>query len=179
MASCEELESAILDRAAGTLPPAEVVTLQAHLDGCPRCRAWASSCEEAVRLVALPEPSEAELRVFAHLPARVRAEFRDRPRRSAWGRALVTTALGGAALAAVLLVVAPLWGARPGGKGPGFAPPFAATEEEQDASELVAWALSDPLEDQGLAGFADEGLEDESVESSEASELDLEWEQTE
>jgi anti-sigma factor RsiW len=171
MASCDELESAILDRVAGTLAPAEAAALQVHLDGCPRCRAWQSSCVEAVRLASLPEPSEAELKIFAHLPARARAEFRERSRSSRWGRVLIATALGGAALASLLLVVTPRMGS-------GRDTLFAAAEEP-DESELVAWALSDPLEDQELTAFADEGLDDESVEPGEASELDLEWEQTE
>jgi len=178
MATCDQMESAILDRAAGTLPPDEAAAVQAHLEGCPRCRSWLASCEEAVRLAALPEPSEAELRILAHLPSRARAAFRERTQRSPWGRALVAFTLGAAALAAVLLVVTPLRGDR--GHRP--AAPFAAAVEDQDASELVAWALSDPLEGQGLDEFADEaveGVDDEAVDPGDGSELDLEWEQTE
>src|SRR5262245_46009349 len=108
MAACDELEGMILDRAAGALGPDESAALDAHLGGCPRCRAWLSSCEEAVRLASLPPPSEVELRMFAQLPARTRSAFRQRAQGSAWGRPLMGLALAAAAAAAtavVLLVV--------------------------------------------------------------------------
>jgi len=163
MATCEELESQILDRVVGTLPEAEVGGLEAHLDGCPRCRSWRASCEEAVRLAALPAPSEAERRTFAHLPSRARAAFRERASGSSRGRWLVAAA-GAATLAALLLTP------HPAGRGQ------APADEEASAEELVTWALSDPLEDE--LATADEGdvagLDDEVIEPGRGLDLDLE-----
>ncbi|HVE82515.1 MAG TPA: zf-HC2 domain-containing protein [Myxococcales bacterium] len=165
-AACVELESLILDWAAGTLASSEAAALQAHLDGCGRCRAWASVCQEAVQLAALPPQSEAELRVLAQLPARARAAFRERRRRSRWGRPLLAASLGAAAVSAALLVAAPRWRAA-------SVPPAPEGEE----SELVAWALSDPLDDAAAVADPDEDADEESLEQG--PEMDLEWEQTE
>lgn len=162
MAACEELESIILDRAAGTLSPAEAEALEAHLAGCSGCRAWADSCEEAVRLAALPEASEAERQLLTHLPARARAAFRERSRRAPLGKPLIAGVLGAAAVVAALVLaprVAPV------------EPRAGMAVEDVDSSELEAWALSDPLEDQ------DEAVEDDSIDPGDSPELD--WEQTE
>jgi anti-sigma factor RsiW len=165
MAGCDDLEARILDRVAGTLPAEESAALQAHLDGCPRCRAWAASCQEAVQLATLPEPSEAEVRLFAQLPGRARAAFRGRAQRPAWGRPFALGALGMAALAAVLVVGGPRW--RAGGAGS----PLAAALEEQEPSELETWALSDPLEDPD-----EQVADDASVEPEDVADLDLDTE---
>ena len=176
MATCDELESQILDRVAGTLPEAKAGALEAHLEGCPRCRSWRASCEEAVRLCALPPPPEAELRTFAHLPSRARAAFRERAPGFPRGRWLAAAA-GVASLAALLLVVTPGWRARlhPGSQGQALASEGAGA----GAEELVTWALSDPLEDE--LAFADEGdaaeVNDEVIDPGRG--LDLDWEQTE
>src|SRR5262249_13724403 len=111
------LESLILDRATGALSKEEDAALQAHLDGCPACRAWLASCEEAVQLARLPEPAEAEARIFAHLPVRTAVAFRERrSNRGSWGRPMLSAAFGAAVVAAVMLVGGPRWGAHAGPK---------------------------------------------------------------
>ncbi len=175
MATCDELESQILDRVAGTLPEAKAGELEAHLEGCPHCRSWKASCEEAVRLCALPASPEAELRAFAHLPSRARAAFRERTRESHRGRWLAVTA-GVAALAALLLVVTPGWRARLHPESEGQALVTEGEGEGTGAEELVTWALSDPLEDE--LAFADEGdaaeANDEVIDPGRGLDLDLE-----
>jgi anti-sigma factor RsiW len=165
MSACEELEARILDRVAGALPPEESAALQAHLDGCPKCRAWAAACREAVELAALPEPSEAEVRLFAQLPGRAGAAFRERARRPSWARPVALGVLGAAALAAVLVVGGPRWRSRGGPSPP------AAALEAQEPSELETWALSDPLEDP-----EEQVLDDASVEPDDFADLDLDTE---
>lgn len=165
MAGCEALEAKILDRAAGALPPEESAALKAHLDGCPRCRAWAASCEEAVRLSTLPEPSEAELRLFSQLPGRARAVFRERVNRPGWGRPLAIWLLGAAAVAAVMVVAAPRW------RGHRASSPAAVAPADQEPTELETWALSDPLEDPD-----EQVVDDGSVEPDDGTDLDLDTE---
>jgi anti-sigma factor RsiW len=166
MAGCDELEAKILDRAAGALPPEESAQLQAHLDACPRCRSWAASCLEAVELATLPEPSEEELRLFAQLPGRARAAFRERAQRPVWGRPLAVGLLGAAALAAVLVTAGPRWRRH----GPA-APAASALEAQQEPTELEAWALSDPLEESD-----EQVMDDASVEPDDMTDLDLDTE---
>ncbi|HEY8206673.1 MAG TPA: zf-HC2 domain-containing protein [Myxococcaceae bacterium] len=167
MAGCEAWERAILDRVAGALPDGEAEALQAHLDGCEHCRAQLASGEEAVKLAALPAPSEAELRLFDQLPGRARAAFRERSQRAPWGRPWVAL-LSAAAVAGLVMVV----GGRHG------AAPAEPARVEVESSELVTWALSDPLEDQdelALAGAADD-VDDGLVETGDIPDLDLDSE---
>ncbi|HYV49850.1 MAG TPA: zf-HC2 domain-containing protein [Myxococcaceae bacterium] len=172
MAGCEELESKILDQVAGALPEEESAAVQAHLAGCPRCQAWAASCREAVQLAALPEPSEVEQRLFAQLPGRARAAFRERAQRPAWGRSVAVGLLSAAALAAVLVAAGPRW--RGHRAGPSLAA-AAMVEQDPGPSELETWALSDPLEDPDEQVMVDDG----SVDTDDVTDLDLDTESME
>ena len=68
---CDDVERAVIARAAGRLNPAGVGRLEAHLDGCPACREAVAGQEEvaavlSARPVAEP-PFGFATRVMAHL----------------------------------------------------------------------------------------------------------------
>ena len=69
--SCDDVERAVIARAAGRLDPAGVERLEAHLDGCPACRGAASGqVDVAAVLSARPDaapPPALVTRVMAHL----------------------------------------------------------------------------------------------------------------
>ena len=71
---CDDVEHAVARRASGRLDPAGAQRLQAHLDGCPSCRA-AVAGQEAVVAVLSARPAAAAPMGFA---ARVMARL-DRP----------------------------------------------------------------------------------------------------
>lgn len=71
---CDDVERAATRRASGRLDPAGVQRLQAHLDGCPGCRA-AVAGQEAVAAVLSQRPDAAAPLGFS---ARVTARL-DRP----------------------------------------------------------------------------------------------------
>ena len=68
---CDDVERAVIARAAGPLDPAGVERLEAHLDGCPACReAAAAQRDVAAVLSARPDgvpPLAFATRVMAHL----------------------------------------------------------------------------------------------------------------
>jgi anti-sigma factor RsiW len=63
--ACSGYETALADRAAGILPPAERARLERHLEACPACRAEADLLGQALDLAALPPPPPAELAAVA------------------------------------------------------------------------------------------------------------------
>ena len=69
--SCDDVERAVIARAAGRLDPAGVERLEAHLDGCPACLGAASGqVDVAAVLSARPDaapPPAFATRVMAHL----------------------------------------------------------------------------------------------------------------
>ncbi len=70
---CDDVERAVIARAAGRLDPAGVERLAAHLDGCAACREAAGSQDDvAAVLSARPDaapPLGFATRVMAHLDA--------------------------------------------------------------------------------------------------------------
>ncbi len=92
---CQELHRKMSLALDGRLPPGERRQLDAHLDSCPACaREW-RSWQEIDRLFAgapmMPPPED--------LAERIMVRIRQRPERRALGPALITLALGLAALA--------------------------------------------------------------------------------
>jgi anti-sigma factor RsiW len=105
--ACAELESALLDRAAGALDPAAEAKLEEHLRSCAACRAEAESIAVTLGLAALPAPTDREL-AFADgiAPAALSALRRERSRRSSLRRVAAGLAVAAAATLMVLLPAA-------------------------------------------------------------------------
>lgn len=157
MSTCDELESKILDRVGGAASPEDDDLVNAHLAGCPDCRTWLSSCEEAVSLAALPSLTAGDERVLDELPDRARAAFRARRRRSRIRWAAAGVALAAASVAVAVVVPGTLPG-RSGARG------AAAMVDGIPAADLSAWALADPLEEELFASLDDgddEGLDED------------------
>ncbi len=55
--SCRKWRESLGAYALGDLPAGERAALEAHLDGCPGCRAEASSLRDVVRLLGLVDPA--------------------------------------------------------------------------------------------------------------------------
>ena len=68
---CDDVELAVLARAAGRLDPAGVERLEAHLDGCPACREAVAGQEDVAAVLSARPVAELPLgfatRVMAHL----------------------------------------------------------------------------------------------------------------
>ncbi len=105
MKTCEDLALLLSLRAAGALDPAEAARVEAHLEGCPSCRAEAAEAAEALALAALPPPSEAERRAVRDLPARALEALHRSERRRGLGKRIAAGIA--VAAAAVALVLAP------------------------------------------------------------------------
>jgi anti-sigma factor RsiW len=105
---CSELETLLLDRAAGSLDAAAAGRLEAHLAGCEACRAEAASLEAAIAAARLAPPSEAELRALERAQAATLRHWRG-AEGSRRNRSLVQGFSAGFAVAAAaaVLVVAP------------------------------------------------------------------------
>jgi putative zinc finger protein len=113
--SCREWRLRLGAYALGDLPAEERAAVDAHLDGCPRCRAEAESLGAVAKLLPLADPSGFEApaprpaadlgeRIAAAIGGEERVERRQRQRRR-FGFALggVTAALAAAALAVFAL----------------------------------------------------------------------------
>jgi anti-sigma factor RsiW len=101
-ATCRALEPLLSLHASGALEPEEAARLDAHLEGCPACRAELAAARELLGLVQLPAPAAAETLLLADLPSRTLGELRRRERRRGLGRRLL---VGGAVAAAILLAL--------------------------------------------------------------------------
>lgn len=123
------------ERASGSLSPADSLWLDAHLQGCERCRKAVKDYERAFGMARLPAPTEEERAALTFLPGRVRVALEEeRVRGSGW-RPL---ALGLAAAVALVFVVRPiaLRIVREGGATPTAA--TAGAWEEPDVDALLA-----------------------------------------
>jgi len=119
--SCREWRESLGAYALGHLPDEERASLEAHLEGCPACRAEAESLIAVSRLLpqADPErfgpaptpPPELGKRIAATIGAEQRSRRRDRRLRLGFG-------LGGAAAAAAAAVLAIFVLFDNGGTGP-------------------------------------------------------------
>ena len=98
--ACRELQPLLSLHAAGALSPDEAAVVEAHLAGCPACRAEVARDAEVLGLAALPPIAEAEQAALADLPARTRRALRTRSARRLRARKLVTVL----AIAAVALI---------------------------------------------------------------------------
>lgn len=123
---CRDWRVSLGAYALGQLDDGEKAGLEAHLDGCPKCRAELETLSGVARLLphadpvrfeSAPEPS-AELgrRIFASVEAERRAEKKRRRRRRGFGFGFGGVAVAAAAAALALVII-------PGGAGSGPASP--------------------------------------------------------
>ncbi len=116
--SCREWRPLLGAYALGDLPAGERAGLEAHLDGCPECRAEAESLGSVARLLPLADPARFERpapRPSPELGERVAAAIGGERqvavrRRRRFGLALSATAVAAAAAVLALVVL-------PGGSG--------------------------------------------------------------
>jgi putative zinc finger protein len=108
--SCREWREALGAYSLGRLGEEERVALEAHLEGCPGCRAEAESLRAVATLLPHADPAHFEqpapappAELGARIAATIRAERRTRRRRRQWRLGL---GLGGAAAAAAAAVLA-------------------------------------------------------------------------
>jgi anti-sigma factor RsiW len=143
--ACREIEVLLSLAAAGALEGAEAARVDAHLEGCPACRAEKDSLGSLLDLARLPPPSAAESLVLADLPARTLRDLRHRQRRGLVARRTLTGAAVAAAAVLALLAPAllrshgPVLEARPAAEVAS-----AATWEEPDMTAL--WNASAVLD---------------------------------
>jgi hypothetical protein len=105
---CPEHETALIDRAAGSLDAAATARLETHLAGCEACRAEAAALEAALAAARLPPPSEAEQRALDRAQVATLRHWRG-AEGSRRNRALMQGFSAGFAVAAAaaVLVIAP------------------------------------------------------------------------
>lgn len=116
--SCREWRESLGAHALGQLPEEERAALEAHIEGCPGCRAELESLSGVARLLPLADPTRFETAPAAppsladRVVATIRAEARaGRKRRRRRGLALGGAATAVAAVALALIVL-------PGGGNP-------------------------------------------------------------
>ena len=100
--ACRELEVLLSLSAAGALEGADAARLEAHLEGCPACRAEREKLAELLGLARLPPPGAEEAALLSDLPSPMLRELRRRERR---GQLLRRALAGGAVAAAVALAI--------------------------------------------------------------------------
>jgi anti-sigma factor RsiW len=128
---CHELEVALSLRAVGALDADEGARLEAHLAGCPGCRAELERTTALLDLARLPPPTLAEHRALSDLSVRVASAMRPEvaPVRAGSGlrsaRRLAAGILVASGVAAVAIVPLVVRRQRP---------PAAATEVSETAS---------------------------------------------
>lgn len=128
--SCRDFEVLLSLRAAGALDPRDAARVEGHLAHCRSCAADAEDTAAALALARLPEPTEAERRVFRDLPAGALEGVRRSDRRRATAKKYAVAALAVAAAAAFALAPALL---RRSGEAPVRT---AAAWEQPDLDEL-------------------------------------------
>jgi hypothetical protein len=116
---CREWRESLGAHALGQLPEDERATLEAHLEGCPECRAELQSLAVVARLLPLADPAH-----FGTAPApppsladRVAATIRAERRSARRHRLRLGLTFSGATAAAAAIVLAIF--VLPGGSGPG------------------------------------------------------------
>jgi len=116
--SCREWREALGAHALGTLPEGERAALEAHLEGCPECRAELDALARVARLLPLADPAHFDAApapppaLADRVAATIRAERRAQRRR----RWRLGFAFGGATAAAAAAVALALF-VLPGGGG--------------------------------------------------------------
>jgi anti-sigma factor RsiW len=156
--TCRDFDVLLSLRAAGALDAAEAARLEAHLAGCPACRAGADDLAAALDLAKLPPVSDAERRAFDALPARTLAALRREARVRSIAKRVAAGLVAAAAAAAVVLAPALLHRrAAPPGQGPaaGWEQPDLDTIWS-DASVLDLDASTDTSADATGAGQGQE-----------------------
>jgi anti-sigma factor RsiW len=160
--SCHALQPLLSLRAVGALAPDEAATVEAHLTGCPACRAEAERDAEVLGLAALPPISEPERAALSDLPARTLGALRRRAARRARVRAVLAGVL---VAAAVLMAIAAPFLRGPAGSRkapePWSTPDVVALWNDSAVVDTAATALQGNDDDDTLAALdlADDVLE--------------------
>jgi Putative zinc-finger len=120
---CRGWRESLGAHALGQLPEEERAALEAHLEGCPECRAELESLAGAAHLLPLADPDRfgtTAPQPPAALGDRIAATIRAERRSARHRRLRLSLAAGGvtAAVAAAVLAIFVL----PGGSGPGLGP---------------------------------------------------------
>lgn len=148
------------ERASGSISPADSLWLDAHLQGCARCRNAVKEYEQAFGMARLPAPTDDERAPLAFLPGRVRVALDEKRVRWAGWRPL---AIGMAAAVALVFVVRPvaLRIARNGDAPAAAANATAGAWEDPDVDALLQ-RVEKARPDLAVAASAD-ALDDELV----------------
>jgi hypothetical protein len=127
------------ERASGAISPSDSLWLDAHLQGCARCRNAVKEYEVVFGHARLPEPTDEERAALTFLPGRIRVALEEKRVRWAGWRPL---ALGLAAAVALVFVLRPvaLRQLRSGDAAPATAATAAnaAAWEDPDVDALLA-----------------------------------------
>jgi len=118
---CREWRQSLGALALGQLPEAERVALEAHLEGCPGCRAELASLASVARLMPLADPERfgAAPAPPAALGKRIAASIRSERRAQQRRRLRLRIALGGATAAAAAAALLAIFALPDGGSTPG------------------------------------------------------------
>ena len=121
--SCREWRESLGAYALGQIDEQERVALEAHLEGCPGCRAEAESLRAVTTLLPHADPAHFEqpapappANLGARIAATIGAERRSQRRRRQWRLGLSLSGATAAAAAAVLAIF--VLGGGSGGSGP-------------------------------------------------------------
>jgi anti-sigma factor RsiW len=102
MTTCPDFESLIRDRLTGDIDETGAALLDAHLAGCPSCRAEVEGLDEVLSLAKLSPPSQTETRALEGVAEGALRTFRFGEHRRNMLRGIVV----GIAVAAVVVVMA-------------------------------------------------------------------------
>ncbi len=136
--ACPEFEPLLIDLAAGDVAPADRARLEAHLPGCPGCRAEAQLFGQVVSLASLPPATPAEREAVARGAGEALRRHRDRRRARTAGMLLAVAASVAIAIGVPRLVRPP----DPGGAATPGAPHAAAAQGWEVPDLDAAWAAS-------------------------------------
>ncbi len=142
MTACPDIDPLLAERASGDLPSDDAARLEAHLDGCPRCRREMSAYAELFERARMPERSPLE-RAIGDLGPPILAAWKRRHRRRVAGFALGAGVAAAAAAAAIALFPAFAHrGLRPAAPEAAVASSSSSWEPDVDGALAVADALA-------------------------------------
>jgi anti-sigma factor RsiW len=147
MTTCTGFRALLLDRLTDDVGPADAARLEAHLAGCPACRAEGEALGTALTMASLPPASEPERAALTGLAESVRLEQRRaelglRPPLR-YAAALLAVA------AAVAFLLAPAFTRRSPGAPPAAVAAAPQAWEAPDADEV--WTAAALASDDGAA----------------------------
>jgi anti-sigma factor RsiW len=140
MTTCLDFESLIRDRLTGDLDEAGATRLDAHLAGCPACRAEANGLDEILSLAKLPPPSQKEMHTLEGVTEGVLRTFRFGERRRSVVRGMAVGVLVAAAVVVMALAPALMRG-----------PPSAESNPWEVPDLDALWTVSSIVDPDSLA----------------------------